>query len=142
MRVTLKLLLWFLVCVVLGLGLNAVLAVRTELSRYEATLSERHEVMGKVLRAAFVEVVTVDPANVVAYWPGGIPGPPGFEWYSNRAVVGVRVSKAGLTDAQFFAKRAAVVQALDALLPAWMTYVVGVGSEFVVGQGVVGQTLL
>jgi signal transduction histidine kinase len=60
MRVTLKLLLWFLVCVVLGLGLNAVLAVRAELSRYEATLSERHEVMGKVLRAAFVEVVRRD----------------------------------------------------------------------------------
>jgi hypothetical protein len=40
------------------------------------------------------------------------------------------------------AKRAALIQALGALLPAWMAAATGVGSEFVVGSGVVGQTLL
>lgn len=105
-------------------------------------LPDIEETARKVLGLSFVEVIVVDPANVISYWPGGIPGPPGLEWYSNRCVVGVRMAKAGMTDAQFFAKRAALIQALDALIPAWMGYAVGVGSSFVVSQGIVGTTLL
>lgn len=96
----------------------------------------------KVLRASFVEVVTPDPDNVVAYWPGGIPGPPGFEWTSTQAIVGIRMSKASMTDAQFYAKRAAVYQAMDALLPSWMKAVVGVGNEFTVNVSIVGQDFI
>jgi hypothetical protein len=121
-----------------GLGNNA-------LPDIEATASA-------VLGAAFVEVIVGEPDDQITYWPGGgdvgsngggsAPGPPGFEWCSTRALVGVRMSKAGLTDAQFIAKRAALIQALDALIPSWMSYVVGVGSEWVVGVGIVGQTII
>jgi hypothetical protein len=96
----------------------------------------------KVLGANFDAMVLPDPATSITYWPGGTPGPPGFEWYSSRAIIGVRMTLTNLTQAQFVAKRAALIQALGALLPAWMAAATGVGSEFVVGSGVVGQTLL
>lgn len=96
----------------------------------------------KALGVNFGAVVLVDPANQVTYWPGGVPGPPGLEWYSSRAIVGIRMTTAGLNAAQFAAKRAALIQALDSTLPSWMAMACGVGSEFVVNQGIVGQTLI
>jgi len=96
----------------------------------------------KVLGVNFGAVVLVDPANQIVYWPGGTPGNPGFEWYSSRAIVGIRMTTTGLNAVQFAAKRAALIQALDSTLPSWMAAATGVGSEFVVNQGIVGQTLL
>lgn len=57
MRLTVKLLLWFLACVALGLGTNAFLAVRAERARYEVSLADQHAVTGRVLRSAFEEVM-------------------------------------------------------------------------------------
>ena len=96
----------------------------------------------KALGVNFGAVVLVDPANQVTYWPGGTPGPPGFEWYSSRAIVGIRMTTTGLNAAQFSAKRAATIQALTSMLPSWMAESVGVGSEFVINEGVFGVTLL
>ena len=96
----------------------------------------------KVLGVNFAAVVLVDPANHITYWGGGIPGPPGLEWYSSRAIVAIRMTQTGLSASQFAAKRAALIQALDAMLPAWMSGAVGVGSQFVVNQGIVGTTLV
>jgi hypothetical protein len=52
------------------------------------------------------------------------------------------MNQTNLTAAQFVAKRAAVMQALDAMLPSWMVNLCGVGSAFVVNEGIVGVTLL
>lgn len=57
MRLTVKLLLWFLLCVALGLGINAYVSVRGELARYEAAVAAQHVVTGRVLKSAFVEVM-------------------------------------------------------------------------------------
>jgi len=57
MRLTVKLLLWFLACVALGLGTNAFVAVRAERERYEISLADQHAVTGRVLRSAFEEVM-------------------------------------------------------------------------------------
>lgn len=105
-------------------------------------LPDIEEVCAKVMGSNYEAVVTVDPALVTAYWPGGIPGPPGFEWCSNTATIGVRVNKNGLDDAGFLAKVARLRDQLDKLLPAWMTYNIGVGSDFVVGVSIVGQDFL
>lgn len=96
----------------------------------------------ELLGVFFVALVVVDPANVIAYWPGINPGPPGLEWSSNRAIVGVRMSRQGLDDPTFFALRARLSRMLDALLPSWMRYAIGLGSSFVIGQGVIGATFL
>jgi two-component system, NtrC family, sensor kinase len=60
MRLTIKLVLWFFACVVLAVGINGFYGVRGELERYETDLAERHVVMGRVLRAAFSEVMDTD----------------------------------------------------------------------------------
>lgn len=60
MRLTVKLVVWFLVCVVLAVGINGFYGARSELERYEADLAARHVVMGRVLRAAFGEVMDTD----------------------------------------------------------------------------------
>lgn len=57
MRLTIKLLLWFLLCVALGLGTNAAVAVRAELERYEVSLADQHALTGRVVRSAFEEVM-------------------------------------------------------------------------------------
>ncbi len=60
MRLTIKLVAWFFVCVVIAVGVNGIIGVRGELERYEADVAARHVVMGHVLREAFVEVMDTD----------------------------------------------------------------------------------
>lgn len=50
----------------------------------------------KALGVNFGAVVLVDPANHYVYSPANVPGPPGFEWSSSRAVVGIRMTQSGL----------------------------------------------
>jgi hypothetical protein len=101
------------------------------------------EAMANALLGVWFEAVhVVSPANTISYWPGVNPGPPGFEWTSNRAIVAVQMSRAGLDDAAFAALRSRLVVALDALLPSWMRFVIGTGTSFVANIGIVGETLL
>jgi signal transduction histidine kinase len=60
MRLTFKLVLWFLVSVVAVVGVNGYLAVRSEVVRYQHEMSEHHTVMGRVLREAFRERLLSD----------------------------------------------------------------------------------
>jgi two-component system NtrC family sensor kinase len=60
MRLTIKLVAWFFLCVVLAVGVNGFHGVQGELERYESELAERHIVMGRVLRLAFSEVMDTD----------------------------------------------------------------------------------
>jgi len=89
----------------------------------------------------FSELRTVATADEVTYWAGVNPGPPGFEYTSNRAHVAVVMTKDGLTEAQFVAKRNQVVDMLDDLRPDWLTYSVGtdgmIADVGIVGQGIV-----
>ena len=45
--------------------------------------------------AIFVALRVVQPANEITYWPGAYPGPPGFEWSSNRCKIGMELSNVG-----------------------------------------------
>ena len=60
MRLTVKLVLWFFVCVVVAVGVSGFHTVTGELERYEDELVAKHVVMGRVLRAAFSEVMDTD----------------------------------------------------------------------------------
>lgn len=92
--------------------------------------------------ANFDALVTVAEDDVVEYWPGGTPGPPGAEWSSNVATIAVRVNKTGLNEADFLAKVGRLREQLEDLLPSWMTLTIGTGSSFIVGADIVGQDLL
>jgi hypothetical protein len=95
-----------------------------------------------ILGANFEQVTLVDPADWIVYWPGINPGPPGFEWSSNRAAVAVVMNSNSLSEIEFNEKRVALSNQLDAMLPAWMRYAIGTGTAFVANIGIVGQTLL
>lgn len=97
----------------------------------------------------FVAVHTVATEDQITYWPGMNPGPPGFEWSSNRCCIGVRMNTVGLTDDQVRSKTEALREKLDAMLPAWMTFTVGTSSlgsgtssGWVVNRAIVGRTLV
>lgn len=109
------------------------------------TLGDIYDACSTLLGAAFDSIVTDPEASAITYWPGINPGPPGYEWSSTRARIAVRMRKDLLTDAEFKARRAQLVPMLDALIPDWMTFTVGVGSlgsQFIVNQGIVGQTII
>jgi hypothetical protein len=95
-----------------------------------------------VLGLSFDGLVVVDPDNTIAYWPGVNPGPPGLEWSSNRARLGIRIDKTSLTDLAFEEKRQALFVQIDDMLPAWMNFQIGVGDGFTINQGVIGETFL
>jgi hypothetical protein len=90
----------------------------------------------------FVTTLLVPTVSEVVYWPGVNPGPPGYEWSSNRAVVCIQLQRGTLNDGEFTALKSRVFQALDSLLPVWMRMVIGEGSGFVCNVGIVGQTLI
>lgn len=96
----------------------------------------------KILGANFVAVHITDPVNWIVYWPGINPGPPGLEWSSNRARISVQANSSGVTKKQFDEKRAILVNQLDAMLPAWMNFQIGVGTSFIANVGLVGKTLV
>lgn len=105
-------------------------------------VSDIGDVSRAIMGANFDALTFVAPGLATTYWPGINPGPPGFEWSSNRAVIGVRVTKTGLDDEAFVAKRAALADALRGMVPAWLHFVIGVGSQWVVNVGVVSQTFI
>lgn len=86
----------------------------------------------------FEDLVFVAPADAITYWPGLNPGPPGFEWSSNKCIVGVRV----IVGAEFQSRRAALADLLQAMLPAWMSFVIGVGAGFICDVGICDVTFV
>lgn len=67
MRLTFKLVTWFLLSVIVVVGVNGYLGVRSEVARYQTELAQHHAVMGRVLRDAFsVTVQTEGEARAVS----------------------------------------------------------------------------
>jgi len=96
----------------------------------------------RILGDNFDALLLVDSVDWVVYWPGVNPGPPGFEWTSNRARVCIRATNSNLSQEQLDLKRSALVNQLDAMLPAWVSFCVGTGTSFVCNVGIIGETLL
>lgn len=106
------------------------------------TVGDMSAALEELLGASFVQLVFVPVAGEVVYWPGINPGPPGFEWTSNRAIVGVQVQQGALTDTEFLQQKARAAELIDGMIPAWMSYRIGVGSSFIAGVGIVGSTFV
>lgn len=105
------------------------------------TLGDIYDVCAAAAATNFVGINLVDPATT--YWPGINPGPPGFEWSSNRATIGVGLTRTGLADSDFFALVQRLNALLSALVPSWMTFRVGTSEGgFIVDVGIVDVTLI
>ena len=105
-------------------------------------LSDIEESASTILGVNFEELIVVAPADVVSYWPAINPGPPGYEWSSNRAHIAIRMNKQGLTEVQFLDLKDRLHLQLNTLLPAWMTFEIGIDDSFVANVGILGQTLI
>lgn len=89
------------------------------------TLGDIDDVCATAAGSAFLGLAIVDPAQATVYWPGINPGPPGWEWSSNRAIVGVRLSREGIAENDFLTIVQQLNRQLDALCPAWMGFRLG-----------------
>jgi uncharacterized protein YmfQ (DUF2313 family) len=96
--------------------------------------------------SSFVDLVAPSAADIFSYWPGINPGPPGFEFMSNRAQVAIHLNGGNIDDADYRLLVTAVERAVDAVKPAWLRVVIGTGSgdstTFVAGTGVTGMTVI
>src|SRR3990167_5417834 len=110
--------------------------VRNAIADLEAMASDQ-------LGSNFVDLLTVASADQTTYWPGVNPGPPGFEFASNRAPVTIQMNQDQLSAIELRRKIAALAEVLDHARPAWLTYQIGVGADgFMVGKDLLGLDLL
>ncbi len=106
------------------------------------TIDDLEAAASQAMGVNFDALILVDPDDEIAYWPGLNPGPPGYEWSSNRATIGIRVQQGSLTHAEYIKKIGYLIDTMINLVPAWQTFVIGEGSQFIVDVGIVGQTVL
>lgn len=107
------------------------------------SLNDLEQACETALGLNFEEVRVVDHDDQITYWPGINPGPPGLEWCSNRLRYGVVMNTDALsTNRARTAKLESVAVQMETSLPAWASYCVGVGSDFIAGIGIVGETFL
>lgn len=84
------------------------------------------EAVAALAGRAYVGVDTPAPADQWAYWIGGTPGPPGFEWASNRAVYTVVLDDSRITQEEYLTLISKCADLLNGMIPAWMSYEIGV----------------
>lgn len=106
------------------------------------TLGDIYDVCAVNAGVNFVGIGLVDPPTI--YWPGINPGPPGFEWTSNRARIGIKLSRDGMDDRDFSDLTERLGTQLRGLLPAWMDFVLGIDSPdgFICDVGIVDSTIV
>jgi hypothetical protein len=82
------------------------------------TESDIRGVCAAALGGSFVALHHAPDDEQFAYWPGMNPGPPGFEWMTNRCQVLAQVSKAGLSDDEFRRRVNKMTSVVDEILAA------------------------
>lgn len=113
----------------------------------QVTSEDIEGVCRALLDSAFEGLIKVDPSNEFSYWPGMNPGPPGFEWTSNRCVIGIAVRQDARSDAAWARVMSQLRNILQTLLPGWEVFEIGTDDGgFTVGDGpdagIVGVTFL
>ncbi len=97
----------------------------------------------ELLGSRFLGVHVTAPAIELVYWPGQNPGPPGYEWSSNRCRLRIDVTKAGLDQAAFSALMGELDRLLDGLVPSYCAVQWAVTPfEFLVGSSTLGEAVL
>lgn len=115
------------------------------------SLADIGDAAAAILGDNFVNILTTDEADAVTYWPGGpvrtsgmsAPGPPGFEWSTNRVTICIVVTKGGLSLREFTTKRDALRLVAEDMIPAWQDILIGIDEGgFICDVGTCDETLL
>jgi hypothetical protein len=111
------------------------------------TLADITETCEAALGDNFVTIHTVDSADEIVFWPNApaisgvtsAPGPPGYEWCTNRCRLWIELTSAGTSDGEFLTRQASAYNAVNAILPAWMNFVFFIDTGgFLVGVSKLG----
>jgi hypothetical protein len=109
----------------------------------QATSEDIEDVCTVLMGSAFEGLARVDPADVYSYWPGMNPGPPGYEWTSNRLTLGILVRQGTRSDAVWDRLIQQLGSLLQTLLPGWEVFEIGTDDGgFVCDVGLPGETFL
>jgi hypothetical protein len=93
--------------------------------------------------ANFIQINGVDTPDMVDYWPGINPGPPGFEWMSTRHAYSFVLTSTGMDARSFNALVRTINREMTGLLPSHMIFKTGTGVDgFIVDIGIVDLTLI
>ena len=107
------------------------------------TASQIYDVCAALAGSQFLGIVTAAPALGTSYSPGVQMGPPGAEYASNRATIGVRLSRTGAVGSDFTDLVRRIKLALNSQCPAWMTFAVGTfEGGATAGAAICGLTLI
>ncbi len=106
------------------------------------TIQDISDTAETLMGSRFVALRTIAEADTTTYWPGINPGPPGWEWSSNRCTFAIQITEAGDTDAERAALIGRLYAALESIAPAWMTFAIGTGEPFIAGLAITGLTFL
>lgn len=113
----------------------------------QAKYEDIEGVCAALLGSAFEGLRNVESADEFSYWPGINPGPPGFEWTSNRAIIGIAVRRGTQSEGAWQRLLSQLRDIIGSLLPGWEVFEVGTDDGgFLVGDGpgagIVGVTFL
>ena len=93
---------------------------------------------------SYVTERTLAEADTTTYWPMVNPGPPGFEFASNRCHYAFELTTAGSGRTAFLDRRDRAAALIDEMRADYNTFEVGTDPDtgFTVGKSLVGQSLL
>jgi len=106
------------------------------------TLDDIEAACRELLDSAFTALLTTQAVDELVYWPAMNPGPPGFEWCSNRCAIRVQLDKGNLGNGDFDRLVGELSRVLDGQIPAWMTFAWFVGDGFRAGESTLGEDAL
>lgn len=98
----------------------------------------------KILGRNYSDLRVTAEADVYFYMPGLNPGPPGWTFTSNRAVITILANKVGINEATYVDLVSRLSERLFGLLPGWMRFEIGTdsGAGWVPNVGIVDQTVV
>ena len=106
-------------------------------------LTDLSDAAAKAMGANFVELRVTPNSEVWFYQPGVNPGPEGFQFASNRAVITFVVNKNNLNDFAFNVKVSALSASLQEIAPGWQWFVIGTDDGgFIPNVGALDETLV
>lgn len=106
------------------------------------TILDIEAAASRLLGPRFVELRTIAEADTTTYWPGINPGPPGWEWASNRCTFAIVIAPVNDTDAERARVIGQLFVELESIAPAWMTFAIGTGEPFIASLAITGLTFL
>lgn len=113
--------------------------IASRLKGLDATnLSKIQEMSEEVLGNHLISLQITAPGDTIRYWPPN-PGPPGYEWMSNRLVVYAKVQKIGSSEDEFATLIRQWEENMHRIMPVYCDFDWHTGDNFYLGESFLGE---